>query len=302
MPRYQVGGMVLDSNISFPSLQDQPCLKFQLCHSPPPPLPVFNWSHRFGEDGAVWLSIGKTAAHYVWRFPRDAEFHLELRPQKIICYPAPNSAPDTIHHLLLDQVLPMILSHAGSIVLHAGAVVTPAGAIAFLGASGAGKSTLTSYFAQQGGSVLTDDFLRLDLQQQIWGFPSYSGVRLFSHHLQNLFADAQTKSVAAQSEKRRLLLSENALSFHPYPAPVRRMFLLEAAPEIKILPIAPQDKFMTLVKNSFHLDLQDWHLWRTKMVMLTRIAEANLLFRLQYPRELMALPLVRDAILQELNI
>lgn len=301
MPRYQVGGMVLDSNVSLPELQHQPCLKFQLCYTSPPLLPNAGWAHRFDEAGEVWLSVAKTAAHYVLRFPHEAEFHVALPQQQIVCYPSSQASRETIHHLLLDHVLPMILSHAGNVVMHAGAVVTPAGAVAFVGASGAGKSTLTSYFAQQGFPVLTDDFLRLDFQEQIWGVASYPSVRLFPRHLQNLFADTTTKRVAARSEKRRLALRENALNFHPYPAPLRKIFLLAEAPEIKISPVTPMRGFIELVKNSFHLDATDWECWRAKSELFKKITEENLIFRLHYPREIQQLSVVRDVILRELN-
>src|SRR5262249_3845168 len=50
-------------------------------------------------------------------------------------------------HLLIDQVVPLTLSHRGVPLLHASAVVVGGRTVAFVGPSGSGKSTLAASFA-----------------------------------------------------------------------------------------------------------------------------------------------------------
>ncbi|HKS96499.1 MAG TPA: hypothetical protein VJV74_10250, partial [Terriglobia bacterium] len=122
------------------------------------------------------------------------------------CRPRKAIPLDTVRHLFLDQVFPLLLSKRGRLVLHASAVLIPGGAIAFLGETGQGKSTLASSFSQRGFPFLTDDCLLLEEKGgQLVGIPSYPGLRLWPKTVAALFAEEPPVSrVAHYTTKKRL--------------------------------------------------------------------------------------------------
>ena len=113
-------------------------------------------------EGCVWLSMSRVEGGYQLRFPGLATFHVSARAETVRCWPHPGTPGNTVRHLFLDQVMPLVLSLAGRTVLHASAVSTGNGAIAFSGESGRGKSTLAGAFVNHGASLMTDDCLLLD--------------------------------------------------------------------------------------------------------------------------------------------
>ncbi|MEM9090611.1 MAG: hypothetical protein AAGC93_17910 [Cyanobacteria bacterium P01_F01_bin.53] len=84
---------------------------------------------------------------------------------RILCRITNSCDEGTLTRLLLQQVIPRVLSHSGKLVWHASAVELGDGrTIAFLGESGSGKSTLATALQLQGGELLADDVLSLSVR------------------------------------------------------------------------------------------------------------------------------------------
>jgi hypothetical protein len=126
-------------------------------------------------SGAIWLSIEKHPSGYVLRFPSLAEFTLSLDGGAICSYPAPGLPPETLQHLLLDQVLPLALSRQGKLVLHASAIRTPAGAVA-LSARAARGNRRCRHSCQSRHAAITATACYRSRQAIIC--PGYPGLRL----------------------------------------------------------------------------------------------------------------------------
>src|SRR5262249_36185278 len=109
-------------------------------------------------DGDELALFGKVEDGFLLRYRGFADFIVAPPARKLRCVRVESgTAVQTLRHLLLDQVLPMILNLLGRDVLHATAVDTPGGVCAFIGPAGAGKSTLAASFAAMGYPIFCDD-------------------------------------------------------------------------------------------------------------------------------------------------
>jgi hypothetical protein len=220
----------------------------------------------------------------------------------------PGIPPETIRHLLLNQVFPLVLSMRGKLVLHGGAVVAPLGAIAFVGASGLGKSTLTACFYRHGFPLLTDDSLLLEVQNGgLIGVPSYPSLRLWEDVVEAVLGEQTLPPVAHYTTKMRLGPERGHIRFSPQPVPIRRIYFLVPpgsngdSAVISITPLPPSQGFIELVKHTYLMDVKDQARLREGFESLTRLVAWPLLRHLSYPRDLGRLPEVQAAILRDID-
>jgi len=314
MPLYSVGNRILDSNISLPGLteshQGTPQHTFRLRPVRALEPGSFRWFHHWcGSDDQIWLSFARHESRYILRFADLADFHLTANATQIDCFPEPGPSIDTITHLLLDQVFPLVLSRLGSLVVHASAVVAPEGAIAFVGSTGRGKSTLAASFALRGFPLMTDDCLLLEeAESGLVVTPSYPGARLWDDSIETLFEHApRVSDVAHYTDKKRLALNDGQVHFCDNTVRLRRMYFL-ADPEksvhpqaIEITPLAARAAFVELVSYSFKLDVDDRNVLEREFRLLDRVASLPMFYRLAYPHDFSMLPAVRQAILDHLR-
>ena len=99
------------------------------------------WETRADADAAVWLRVGRRDSQFRLTFAAGGDFILDpvARTIAVVAPPDEGVLPDATRHLLIDQVLPLALSHAGALVLHASACAIDGSAVAFVGPAGAGK-------------------------------------------------------------------------------------------------------------------------------------------------------------------
>ena len=301
----------LKSNIPLPELppasgKEAEC-SFQLsaarepCHTPG------EWFHHWCfPDGKIWLAFARVGPDYLLRFPELADFVVSADGKQIRCLQMSATPVETIRHLLLDQVIPLVLSKRGELVLHASAVETPRGAIAFLGTTGWGKSTLAASFSEQGFRFLTDDCLLLkESGQQLVVIPSYPGLRLWPEAVSALFEDEPGLSQVAHYTVKKRVSRNGGLRFSSEPVPLRRMYFLvapeEARAAISINAVSPREAFIELVKYAYVLDITDRERLKEDFQRVSRLAVLPLFYRVAFPRDFSLLPAVRQAILDHLR-
>lgn len=225
------------------------------------------WFHSWPSRDATgrtrrtpWLSFARTATGYLLRFPDLADFEVSRAGDRIRCRPRPRLARSTLRHLLLDQVLPVTLSHRGHLVLHASAVHVPRiGAIAFAGPAGCGKSTLAAALSLRGCRTLTDDCLVIAGDRRSRTIlPGYAGIRLWRTTARALGFQLGV-AVAHYTSKRRL--DANEAPFHQRPSPVKAMFVLgrrvSTGKPTQVLPLDPRERLMSLAAYAYLLDVGD---------------------------------------------
>jgi hypothetical protein len=313
--RYRIANLVLSSSIVLPELPQAKAAhaqcSFELLTSADFLNRSVEWFHQWsipfddevGEENQPWLQLGRCHAGYCLRFPSKAEFIVSRDLSRIQCCAPPDTPEVTVRHLLLDQVIPLVLSRTEPVVLHASGVLTEFGAIALVGRTGEGKSTLAASFACNRCPMLSDDCLVLRSEHQCWtAIASYPGVRLWPSTLDELLhRDTLTDDMAHYTRKRRV----NDSKIVPHvsgSAPLRGLLLLsrgEGEPSITKLRLAPAT--MALIAHAFNLDITDSAFLRQQFEAVSNIADKVPVFELRYPRDFAALGRVRQAILDQLK-
>jgi len=259
-------------------------------------------------SGEVWLAFARRPYGYLLRFPNYADYEVDRAAATVVCRPLPGVNDETIQHLFLDQVLPLVLSTHGQVLLHASAVVTPAGIAAFAGEAGMGKSTLATSFAASGYSLVTDDCLHLDLSgEQPVGIPGYPGLRLWDSSINQLFAEEPPLSeVAHYSEKKRLAVRDANLPFCDRRLPVCGIFFLvphesESGLDIQIARLSEREAFLAMTSYTFKLDIWSPEMLAADFRRMRQIVASLPCYRLSFSRGFEKLPRVREAILEQVR-
>ncbi|MDQ6663587.1 MAG: hypothetical protein M3Z23_04265 [Acidobacteriota bacterium] len=310
MIRYKLCDSTVGSNVLLPELPESegtPEWIFELLERDSV-APDCKWFHQWDlPDGRVWLYFGRQGSDYLLRFPGLADFSVLDDAKSIRCFRSPDTPLDTIRHLFLDQVLPLVLSRCGRLVLHASAVAGPRGAIAFLGRTGYGKSTLAGAFSQTGFPMVTDDCLLIEeAAGQIWGVPSYPGLRLWPETVSELFGGEPTLSKVAHYSRKKRVGAREALPFRGERIGLSRIYVLGDPDETTdsgvpfIAPLSPRDAFMELVQFAFLMDITDRAALSEKFQAIGRTAALPIFRRLSYPHEFSLLHSVRAAILRDI--
>ena len=310
---YAVFNIALDSEIPLPELPEletaDTVIKVQagVDAGSIPEQP--SWFHHWeNPEGAISISCAKLGEFYLLRFPELVDFIISIPANTISYFPRKGIPPETIRHLLLDQVLPRILGQKGKLILHAAAVVTPEGhAIAFLGDSGKGKSTLASSFHHNGARLITDDCLLLEIiDGQVVAIPNYYGLRLFNDSATAIFGEQPDSSpVAHYTQKRRLQLPSSITHEPETSFRLTSIFLftdtdtdtdIEHDP-VQINPIKGAEKIMAMIKQAFLLDITDMSLISRQFKDIGRLMSSDIkIYQLGYPRQHSMLPHVRSRI------
>ncbi|MBK9316712.1 MAG: hypothetical protein IPM55_21055 [Acidobacteria bacterium] len=215
MPNYRYCDISLGSNIALPelplSVDNRPEVSFRCLHASSliPDSPAWIDRHSLSDIDS-FLVIEKQESAYLLRHFDLADFIINGQGTEIECRMQKALPEETIRHLLLDQVLPRLLSHQGRLMVHASAVLTSKGIIAFLGDTGWGKSTLAASLVQPGVSLMTDDCLSItEIEGTLFGIPAYTGLRLLPDSLGRLYPDSpEVMDFAHYSEEEASICCE----------------------------------------------------------------------------------------------
>jgi len=309
---YELYGLVVASDDPLPGL---PCVAGAnvdirvRCTTPllRSPSPSDWFMKRYLPNGKLWLSLARMNGDYLLRFNELADFFIGGGGREIAYLSKPGTPQETINHLLLDQVIPLVINLKGFEALHVSAILTSRGVVAFAGLTGWGKSTLAGSFLSKGYPLLSDDCLvLLEKGDHIYAVPAYPRLRLWGDALSCLLTkDGSRKPVAHYTQKCRVDIENNIFSTKPQP--LKRIYMIADPSEakgrfdIKIERLFPQESFMTLVQCAFRLDITDRNMLIRQFHFLKRVASTVSVRRLIFPRDFNLLPAVREAIINDLN-
>jgi len=311
---YRVSGASFASALAFPELTPIGRARPQTtlvvaARRVAPARPV--WYHEWTDaNGAVWTRLARVGAGHLLRFPRLADFAISRDQSRVRMWARPGTPVETLRHLFLNQVWPLVLAARGALVLHASAVETPAGAIAFLGATGLGKSTLAASFAASGAALVTDDCLRVEVGGgRPRAVPSHPSVRLWPATARRL-ADvpAAAGRVAHYTGKLRLPAATR-LPFARRPVRLVKAYVLDPPSRARtggaaaaITPLSGRDALAALIGHLYRLDVGHPDALSRDFGHLVALATRVPMARLRPTRGLARLHEVRQAILKDLGV
>lgn len=312
MYSYRICGTTFQSNVMIPELnldQRMPEFTFQLCDKPLHHTQALQWlNHWYLHDGTIWLSFARIELGYLLRFPNLVDFVVSPNGDEIRTDLQKDCPPETMRHLLLNQVIPIVLSQLGKLVLHASACATPQGVMAFMGTTGMGKSTLATSFGLRGFSVLTDDCLLVKRQDdKIMGVPSYAGLRLWPESVTALFdKEPEVRPMAHYTDKKRVLFDQKTLAGS---LELKAIYVLAepesestSAAEVTIAPLLGREALFEIVKHTFQLDVTDSQQLGRAFKRYEWLAKSVPFFRLTFPRDHALLPIVNNTVLHHLDV
>ena len=312
MPIYRVSDFTFASAIAFPELVPvggtrPDCRLVRAAGPVAPARPA--WSHTWPDaGGGVWTRLARVRGGYLLRFPRLCDFLVLPGASRVRVYPWHATPIETVRHLFLNQVWPLVLAERGRLVLHASAVVTPAGAVAFLGATGLGKSTLAAGFAAAGDALVTDDCLLIEVgRRRPRAVPSYPSVRLWPGTARRLHGGRGGAVRAAHYTGKLRVPAALRFRFARRPVPLVRAYVLDPParpgpdrPAATITPLGGRAALAALIGHLYRLDVGEAAVLRRDFDRLVSLARRLPLSRLRPTRGLARLAAVRAAVLDDL--
>ena len=299
--RYRIFDAVLESDIALPELMPSTASRVQiraeLRSRRRADTSARGW-HT--EDQHGWPEVSRRFDQVRIRFARGVDFFVNDEGTLVTAAAPPRFPPATLRHLLIDQVIPMVLSARGRLIVHGSAVRTPWGGVLLVGASGVGKSTLAVALAQSGWKLLSDDYVRVQLRRTgPHAVAAYAGARLWPDVLPNLSHPTGLPRVSHYTAKRRL--RRDALSGQvAIAAPLRRIYLLERGRTVGVSAMTPRETLVTLLSHIVRLDVGAAASERRRLDLLAALCGTVQSRRLKYPRDLRQTGRVQAAIANDL--
>jgi hypothetical protein len=249
---------------------DSPLPELRRAHEGVPEVRI-TWSSSPQEDrptfaawttpsGGQWLTFADVPEGFLLTFAEHTQFFVSRDASRVDVRPAKDTPPETTRHLLLNQVLPLVLSRRGRLVLHASAISRDGRVAAFIGRSGAGKSTMAAACAAAGAAVVTDDCLVLRQHGGTWvAVPCDAGVRLWPDALNLLgWPAALGTGMAHFTDKRRVGAGYASMAFERETLPLVRIFQLSRPDGVPATgPVRGRAAVIALASELFRLDVRD---------------------------------------------
>ncbi|MBI3454389.1 MAG: hypothetical protein HY002_01190 [Candidatus Rokubacteria bacterium] len=232
------------------------------------------------------------------------EFLISPGGHRIACHALDGASREAFTTYLLGQVLSFALLDRGIEPLHATAVVIGGRAAAFLSGPGSGKSTLGAAFLQAGHALLTDDLLVARPEgRRIVAYPGPRRIKLFPGVARRLFGE-RVAGIPMNPLTRKLVipLVPAGARAASGATPLRAIYVLRSPDprrrvrRITIRPLAPRQACLALLRNTFNSIVLDPARLRRQLDLAARLTRTIPVRSLSFPRELAALPAVREAI------
>lgn len=202
VPRYDVFGYTLDSDVEFPELdavtRSRPVSwRVQSVRHSRAPVPGALLGTDTVYDGVQVRSF-KAGADLRLVFDDTGTFDVRTRHRTIAWHPGPNVVDAAVRADILGRVMALAAHADGFVALHASAVTIGGRAVAFMGSKFAGKSTLALALVRSGAKLLTDDTLivRAGDDGRMWAAPGVQRMRLWPDSARALRAGVSVEAGA----------------------------------------------------------------------------------------------------------
>lgn len=245
MATYTAYGLVIESDVEIPELAlsptggQEPDVRIRRAAAP-----------AMADDGRDGSGCAYRLNSREMLYTRDHCGRFLVRDgREIEVDPAPE-AEDRVWRLsLFGPALGLLLVQRGLLVLHGGAVVCPGGAILLLGPGGSGKSTLTAELCRQGGGLLTDDVVAIDMDGPVPRvLPGVPLLKLWPDAVNNAPEGAWTQVLHPDYKKVGRRLEDSVLASA---APVAAIFVLQGGRQVAREPLSGAEAFRAVLASLF---------------------------------------------------
>lgn len=311
MARYRIANLTIDSVVALPApavaAREGGAWRFTVRRGGRAPARLAWYHHELEDDGTPWRSLARDGERHVVRFRRQATFVIAGAERRITCHPAAAASIETVRQLFVGHVLPLVFAEAGALALHASAVRTPDGVLAFVGPTRRGKSTIAAALAARGCPLVADDCAIVEVEAgECRVRPMHVGLRLWPDSLRVFPRSRPGLPVHGRSgTKSRVTAGALGLAIHHSPAPLHRVYLLDAAHRgaaVTVTPVSGPEAVLALLVASFQVGMDRPGQLRRSFESLSTLAARVPVRRLRRPRGLRHLPQLVQTVLDDARL
>lgn len=219
----------------------------------------FESSNVFRKGLQAGISIKQETIFLHW----EGLMSCEIKNGTEIIYDHLGDDVQTLKLFLLREAIGILLAQRGFYLLHGTAVLINESAHVFIGEPGAGKSTTAAAFWKAGFTVLTDDLVAIEMNNdQAFVIPAFPQFKIWEHAVHGLGIN-QSELQPSFEGHTKFLLSQNKKSFPSSPIPLKSIQILSNVPiKHRINPLeAPIElvKHFPLPNQLLHGELHNKH-------------------------------------------
>jgi len=219
--------------------------------------------------------------------------------REIVVDPLPEANEAIVRVVLLGRVMACLLWQRGWFPMHSSGVVINGHAALFVGESGAGKSTLAAALHARGHALVTDDVGPVRVRGGVCEvLPSFARLRLSRESI----AEVDTPAFGERNfhvDKYNIELSQGHFGG---PVPLRRIYFLDSADELRSEPVPPVAAVASLSAHSFiRRQRYDAESMRIQLRECAALAQAVPVRHLSRPKEFGLLAEVVRAVEEDMS-
>ena len=256
MTDYAIFGGVLRTSMEFPSLRPRAAVRPTWTLHVHAPVGMHGDVRALGVDqvdGSTEVRLYRSGDGWHLVYDDTGRFDIDAAGQSIVWRAPRDVSEDAARLDIMSRVLAMAMHAGGDVCFHASAVAIEGEAIAFLGAKGFGKSTLAWALVRAGARLLTDDTLRVRLDETPLAYPGVHELRLRRDAAIQLPPESREARIAGD----RLVVDALELDrLQEEPVPIGGLYLLAPVATLpgsaaaRVSMLAPVPSALALVRHA----------------------------------------------------
>ena len=219
--------------------------------------------------------------------------------ERLVGDPLPGIDPKMLGGLAQGLGISILLHQRGYVTLHASCVNLGSGAVAFLGDSTAGKSFIAAALHSRGHAVVADDVTVVDVDGSIPSvYPGFPGLQLLPDAAKHFGCSVEEPEGFDPLEEK--VTWRFSGEFPQHPVPLRRLYVLDDGPSVRIESLSRHRAVFELVRYSYWIRLMHDARPASYFLQCAKLCETVPVQRLIRPRSAAAMPEVMRLVEEDL--
>lgn len=241
---------------------------------------VSSWvvEHTVPGEAEPFLRVARLDGGYLVVHARGLEVEVH-GVNVVVTHVDPALCAEDLEHLLVDQLLPLVMSRMGRLSLHGSAVAWGGRGLALLGRSGAGKSTTaTAAVVRLGAELIADDQVVIEPRgAEHLVHAGYASTRLWGDAARAFGAPRATAAHEVERKERVALRAVRS------PVVLAVLAVLERGDEPRWTTLRPRDAVTQIAVHVDRLDPTDRSALRAELELLAVLASRVHVVKLELP-------------------